>query len=61
MICFSSIPMDSDYHNAVFFLCLWTANKALIFVFFLLIYLAYHVTFYSVVETQRSRKLFLTV
>ena len=46
--------MDSDYHKAVFMqcLCLWTANNALIFaVLFSMVFVAYHVTFYSVVET----------
>ena len=35
-VCFNSIAMDSDYHNAVFMqcLCLWTANNALIFAVF---------------------------
>ena len=40
-VCFNSISMDIDYHNAVFMqcLCLWTANNALIFtVFFFLIF-----------------------
>ena len=32
-------------------LCLWTVTNALIFVVFLLIYIAYHVMFYFVVET----------
>ena len=46
------MSMDHDHHNAVFFLCLWTTvNNALIFVVFLLIYVVYHVMFYSVVET----------
>ena len=50
-VCFNSISMDSDYRNAVFMQCLWTASNALIFAVFLLIFVAYHVTFYSVVET----------
>ena len=50
-VCFNSISMDSDYRNAVFMQCLWTASNALIFAVFLLISVAYHVTFYSVVET----------
>ena len=52
-LCFNSISMDSDYHNEVFMqcLCLWTANNAFIFAVFLLIFVGYHVTFYSVVET----------
>ena len=33
------------------YLCLWTANNALIFAVFFLIFVAYHVTFYSVVKT----------
>ena len=45
------MSMDHDRHNAVFAYVLWTANNALIFVVILLIYEAYHVTFYSVVET----------
>ena len=45
------MSMGHDHHNAVFFLCLWTENNALILVVFLLIYVAYHVMFYSVVET----------
>ena len=49
-ICFSSISMDSEIPCSIC-LCLWIANNALIFVVFLLIYVAYHVTFYSVVET----------
>ena len=44
------MSMDHDRHNAVFAYVLWTANNALIFVVILLIYEAYHVTFYSVVE-----------
>ena len=50
-VCFNSISMDSDYRNAVFMQCLWTASNALIFAVFLLISVAYHVTFHSVVET----------
>ena len=50
-VCFNSISMDSDYRNAVFMQCLWTASNALIFAVFLLIFVAYHVTFYSVVQT----------
>ena len=50
-VCFNSISMDSDYHNAVICLCLWTANNALIFAVFFLIFVACHVTFNSVVET----------
>ena len=34
-----------------YLLSLWTVTNALIFVVFLLIYVAYHVMFYSVVET----------
>ena len=34
-----------------YFLCFWTMNNALILIAFLLIYVAYHVMFYSVVET----------
>ena len=47
------VPMDDDHHNAVFVYVYqqWLTN-ALIFVVFLLIYVAYHVMFYSVVETQ---------
>ena len=50
-VCFNSVSMDSDYRNAVFMQCLWTASNALIFAVFLLIFVAYHVTFYSVVQT----------
>ena len=46
------MSMDHDRHNAVFAYVLWTANNALIFVVILLIYEAYHVTFYSAVENQ---------
>ena len=34
-----------------YFWCLWTVSNALILVAFLLIYVPYHVMFYSVVET----------
>ena len=44
------MSMEYDHHNAVF-ICLWTVTNALIFVIFLLIYVAYHAMFYSVVET----------
>ena len=45
------MSMDHDHHNAVFAYVLWTVNNALIFVVFLLIYVAFHVMFYSVAET----------
>ena len=52
-VCFNSIFMESDYHSAAFMQCLrlWTANNAFIFAVFLSFFVAYHVTFYSVVAT----------
>ena len=49
---FFEFNLDGEWfsHSSIC-LCLWTANNALIFVVFLLIYVAYHVTFYSVVDT----------
>ena len=50
---FNSISMDSDYHNVVFMQCLCYRQRiSLTFCCaFLLIFVAYLVTFYSVVET----------
>ena len=45
------MSMEYDYRNAVF-VCLRTVTNALTFVVFLLIYVAYHAMFYSVVETS---------
>ena len=45
------MSMEHDHHNAVF-VCLRTVTNASIFVVFLLIYVAYHAMFYSVVDTS---------
>ena len=50
-VCFVSICIDSDYHNAVFVYVSGQRITPLCCVF-LLIFVAFHVTFYSVVKTS---------
>ena len=50
-VCFVSISIDSDYHNAVFVYVSGQRITPLCCVF-LLIFVAFHVTFYSVVKTS---------
>ena len=49
-VCFSSISVDSDYHNAVFSMFVESKKGLNFCCLFLPIYVPYHLTFYSVVE-----------